>query len=255
MGMAGCASNPPGNGSGSTGGGSTITYPNSTGNWEMTATATKGVVPFSTIGGFINEQATGSSHPTTGAFMVQSTGCYAGIANIPMQGVIEGLRLHIVSFPLEGQTLDINGAKNTTSTQFTGSYTVTGGCGDGATGTITGTQYASLTGTYAGTFSGGQTISLTLSQFTLGTGDGVFLLGGSARLGGFTCFTSATMASSNGAVSGNTVVMNLAASADQNIVSSGTFDAAASKITLNSTQVTGGNCAGSLGAVTLSKQP
>ena len=219
----------------------------------MTATATKGVVPFNTLGGFVNEQTTGSSHPTTGAFMVQSTGCYSGIANIPMQGVVEGLRLHLVSFPLENQTLDINGAKNDSSTQFSGSYTVTGGCGDGATGTITGTQYPTLTGTFTGTFPGGQTISLTLSQFTLGTGDGVFLLGGSAKLGGFKCFTSATMASQNGAVSGNTVAINLAASANETIVSSGTFDVTASKITLNNTQVSGGNCAGNLGAVTLSK--
>lgn len=219
----------------------------------MTAVATKGTVPFNSLGGFINEQATASAHPTTGTFMVQSSGCYSNIANIPMQGVVQGLRLHLVSFPLENQTLDISGAKNDTSTQFTGSYTVTGGCADGATGTVTGTQYTALTGTYTGTFTGAQTISLVVTQFTLGTGDGIFLVSGSARLGGFSCFTTATLASQNGAVSGNTVVLNLVTNDKENIVMTGTFDVAASKISFTSAQVTGGSCAGNLGAVTLSK--
>jgi hypothetical protein len=256
--LIGCANPKSGSGSGTgTGTGtSTVTYPDSTGNWLIQATATSGSLPFSQLRGFINEQQTGTSHPTTGAFQVDSTGCFAQTEVVPMEGVVQGLRLHIVSFGLDQQVLDLSAAKDTTSTHFTGTYAVTGGSCDGAAGGVTGTRYTALTGTYAGTVPGSspsQTITLKLTQFGTGTGAGQFLLSGSAAVTGLSCLTTATLASTDGAVSGNQVQMHFKTSAGTTMDVTGTFDSAALAITVSNAVVGGTGCSANLGQLTLSK--
>lgn len=259
--LIGCANPKSGSGSGtSTGTGtSTVTYPSAIGNWLIQATATSGSLPFSQLRGFINEQQTGTSHPTTGAFQVDSTGCFAQVEVVPMEGVIQGLRLHIVSFGLDQQVVDLSAAKDTTSTHFTGSYAVTGGGCDGAAGTVTGTLYTALTGTYTGTVPGAspqQIVTLKLSQFSTGTGAGQFLFNsGSAEIIGLPCFTtSATLDQTASTVSGNQVQMHFKTSAGTTMDVAGTFDSAASTITVSSAVVGGTTgCSANLGQLTLSK--
>ena len=261
--LAGCSGNGTGSGSsgsGGTGGGTTTPPPNYkylTGNWEIVATSTAGTAPFSALAGFINEQATepGVSDVTTAALQVTPTSCYDNATSVPMQGQTEDTAIKLTSFPVNGQVLTIAGTKNAAATTFTGTYAVAGGCADGATGTLTGTQYAPLTGTYSGAITGkaAETMQLNLTQYTLGTGDGVFLDSGSATFTGFSCFTKGTLAAQNGAVIGSSVTLTFDTNDSQGAqaVLTGTIDAAADTLTLTSVDVTGGSCPGSLGAATL----
>jgi hypothetical protein len=250
--LFGCAKG-SGNGGSNSGGGSTVTYPDSTGNWVVTATATTGTLPFAKLSGYINEQQTGSAHPTTGTFQVDSTGCYAGVENVPTQGVIQGLRLHLVSFGLDQQVLDIAATKNTTSDGFTGTYSIKGGCADGTAGTVAGTRYNALTGTYTGTVAASspqQTVALKLTQFSTGTGNGQFLISGSATVQGVSCFSGGTLSSTNGMITGSHVQMHFTATQGATMDVVGDFDPAASAITASS--ITFGGCS-NLGPLTLSK--
>ncbi|WP_157178294.1 hypothetical protein [Terriglobus roseus] len=252
--ISGCSTN--GGGSGSGGGtGSTKTYPDSTGNWVVQATATSGTAPFTLLSGYINEQQTGTSHPTTGTFLPASTGCYAAAANVPMNGVIQGVRLHLVSFGLDQQVLDISAAKDDTSTHFTGTYSVTGGCADGTAGTVAGTRYSALTGTYRGSLSAdpATVVTLTLNQFALGTGEAKFLVSGFAVVAGQTCFTTGTLSTANGSVIGNHVQMSFLNSNGPKMDVTGEFDAEATTISVSGLLFTGAGCPTNVAQATLTK--
>jgi hypothetical protein len=78
-----------------------------------------------------------------------------------------------------------------------GSFTLTGSCP--AQGTITGTEYPALNGTYAGTLTSqksGQSfaISATFDQSTALNSRGFFNVNGTANLTGYPCMTSAAVA-------------------------------------------------------------
>ncbi len=257
-GLAGCATTGhPGSG----GGGSNPGYVYLTGNWQIETTNTTAPVPFTSLGGFINEQGDnpGVDDLTTAALLAKPGDCYLGAPTIPLQGATQGDHLGLHSFSVNGQFVTISATKDATATHLTGTYTVSGGCANGAAGTISGTKYAPLTGTYAGPINGSspaKTLQLTLSQYTTGTGDGVFLIGGSAVFNGFTCFTQGTMPSTSGSVSGSsaTLTFNTNDMSGAQVVLTGTFDPAAKTLTLSSVQVTGGSCSGPVGGATLTLQ-
>jgi hypothetical protein len=142
---------------------------------------------------------------------------------------------------------------------FSGTYSITGGCADGATGTASGTQYAALQGTYSGSIDGNsppETLNLNVAQYTQGTGDGAFLTSGTATFSGISCFSQGTLAAQNGTVIGNVVNLtfntNDPGGAQLNVV--GTIDTAAKTLTLTTIQVNGGSCPGSLGTAALTLQ-
>jgi hypothetical protein len=258
-GLSGCSGNSGGKpgGGGSTNPGANYIY--LTGNWEIQATSTAGTAPFTSLAGFINEQGQnpGVDDLTTAALQVQPSGCYVNATTVPLQGSTQGNDLSLLSFPVNGQTMTIKGTKDATATHFTGSYAIAGGCADGATGTLAGTQYAALSGTYSGAVTGdaAQTLQLSVTQFTQGTGDGVFLVSGSAVFSGFSCFTKGTLASEDGAVIGSAVKLTFATndSGGAQAVLTGTIDSAADTLTLSSIAVTGGSCPGAIGAAVLTK--
>jgi hypothetical protein len=180
-----------------------------------------------------------------------------GYTFIPLEGTVQGTAVGLHSFSVNGQYVTITATKNTKATQLTGTYSVSGGCANGAAGNITGTRYAILNGAYAGTIAGGgQSIQVNVAQNTQGTGSGNFFVSGSATFAGISCFTTGTMAAENGSIIGNTVVLNFATN-DPNgaqAVLTGQIDPAADTLTLSSVDVTGGSCAGSLGGATLTLQ-
>jgi hypothetical protein len=263
-GLAGCSGNSGGGGGskgGTGGGGSSAGYIYLSGNWEIQATPTSATTPFTALAGFINEQGQnpGVDDLTTAALQVQPSGCYVNATTIPLQGSTQGVDLSLLSFPVNSQFLTIKAKKDATATHLTGSYSISGGCADGATGTLTGTEYADLTGTYAGTVTGSnpaKTMQLDLTQFTQGTGDGVFLEQGSANFTGFACFTKGQLASQNGAVLGSAVSLTFTTNdtGGAQVVMTGTMDSAAQTLTLTSINVNGGTCPGAQGAATLTKQ-
>lgn len=235
-----------------------------TGNWVITATSTAGTSPFSTLMGFINEesQEPGTYDLTTAALQVtpSASSCYDSAIIVPFNGATEGTAIKLGSLSDNGQYITIAATKNSTATAFTGTYTISGGCAKGDAGTLAGTQYTALTGTYAATgltsaipgSTGSQGISLALSQYVQGTGSGTFLVSGTATFTGSACFTSGTMAATAGYVLGNTAVLTFTTNgaSTPDAILTGTFDVAADTLTLNSFQVTGGSCAGTSTATT-----
>lgn len=232
-----------------------------TGNWEFQATPTAGPTPFTALAGFINEQSQepGTYDLTTAAFQATPSACYDSAITIPLQGATENTALKLASFSVNGQYITFSGTKDTTATHLTGTYTISGGCAKGATGTLSGTRYAQLVGTYAGSIAGttpAQTMTLTLAQFVQGTGQGDFLISGNAVFTGSACFTKGTMAGTAGSVlgSGVSLTFNTDDASGAQVIVNGTFDPGATTITATSVQVTGGSCATTYTGATLAKQ-
>lgn len=236
------------------------------GNWEIQATpATGTTAPFTALGGYIYEQGNnpGVDDLTQAALQAQSpSSCYANASydtavTVPLTGSTQGADIRLASFAVNNQVLTIIGTKNSTATAFTGTYSVAGGCANGASGTVTGTEYDALTGTYTGSVTGnsGETMSLKLSQYSDGTGDGVFLVSGSATFTGFPCFTTGNLAAQNGGVAGSAVALTFTTNDAKGAqaVLTGTINPSAETLTINSITVTGGSCPGSIGAATLQK--
>ncbi|ADW71522.1 hypothetical protein [Granulicella tundricola] len=263
LGLGGCKVGSSG-GSGGTGGGGGTSDPNhvyATGNWQIQATPTKGVAPFTSLGGFINEQGTdpGINDLTTGAFQAQSTSCYVNTPTVPLQGAVLAYQLGLRSFAVDGQFLTISAAEDATVTHMTGTYSITGGCADGATGNLAGTKYAALSGTYKGSVTAGttpETMQLVLSQFQQGTGDGVFLVSGNASFTGFSCFNQASLASADGGIAGSAVNLSFVTNdpTSARLLLTGTITSDAKTFNVSSAMVTGGNCAGSIGTAVLTQQ-
>jgi hypothetical protein len=234
------------------------TFVSVTGNWELDATPSSGTPPFTVLSGFFNELGTNpaSGDYVSAALQVQSTTCYGASTSVPVQGLVAGNVLTLASFPVDGQEIAITATKNAAGTQMTGDYNIIGGCANGDEGTLVGTLYAPVNGTYSGTVqmaSSPETIQLTLAQSTQGTGTGESLVSGSAVFQGFSCFTSGTLQNTNSYVIGSTASLTFTTNemSGSQITMAGKIDPAADTVTLSSINVTGGSCSGSIGAATL----
>ncbi len=231
-----------------------------TGNWLFTLTQTSGPTPFSSLAGFINEtdQTPGTYDLTTSVFQSSpASNCYADATTIPSQGSTKGNDYFTSSFSVDGQFLYITATKNAAADQLTGTYLVTDGCAAESRGNLIGNKYATLTGTYSGQLGGvttTQNLQVDLTQATQGTGDGYFLMSGTATATGSPCFTSATVDAAGSTVVGNKVMITLDTTGGDatQVVLTGTFDITADTINFTSIQGTGsGSCSGSLGNATL----
>lgn len=234
-----------------------------TGNWEFQVTPDTGMrAPFTSMAGFINEQGQnpGNFDQSTAVFQIApAAGCYNNIPVIPLSGNVQGTTAKYSSFSVNGQYLSLTMTRNTAGDQLTGTYKDSGGCISGVTGTLTGTRYASLTGTYAGsigTTTLAPTVSVSTTQGGQGTGSGTTQLGGNATFTGFACFTKGSINTPESYVLGSNVVLTLNTSdpSGAQAILTGTFDSGASTITLTSVQITSGSCSGSYGTATLAKQ-
>jgi hypothetical protein len=248
----------------------TPSYQNLTGNWQIAVTAQSGPVPFTSLAGFIQEGTTLTStgySVTASLQLAQPSSCYtgAGTALIPAAGQYLGTALGLYSFTFDGQYLDTTSTVNSTGTQFTGTYVIEDGCAGALSsqGTIVGTRYANLTGTYTGPITGttpNETLALALTQSDTGNGDGTSTVTGTATLTGlaFACFTQGPLASSPSPPNPPSYVLGSAAqlvftdpTTNVQVTMVGTFDPTADTLTLSSINVSGGPCAGSLGTATL----
>ncbi len=229
-----------------------------TGNWEMHLSATAGALPFSTLSGFVDQQSSTSAQiPVVAALQPgQSSACFTNDTVIPLDGYTQPSFLGLYSFAINGQDVNLSLTPDDTDSSVTGSYNVEGGCQDGAAGTVNGTRYDPLSGTYTGSLSptsGSGSAELILLQSTAGTGVGTFPMSGSATFQDVPCFTTASVENSLSSVIGSSFTLVLAtdeASGSQ-INLSGTFDPAASTMTATTMTVTGGRCAGPLGTTPL----
>ncbi len=249
---------------GGSGGGSTappvVGYLFLTGNWEFQVTPGTGTtLPFTSFAGFINEQGQnpGNFDESTAVFQVNpAAGCYNNIPDIPLSGNVQGTKASYSGFSINGQYFNLNLTRNTAGNQLTGTYKDSGGCIGGSNGTVTGTKYSPLTGTYAGSIGANTpapTVSVTATQGGQGTGSGTTQLGGNATFTGFTCFTKGSINTPESYVLGSQVVLTLNTNdpTGAQAILTGTFDSGATTVTLTSVNVTSGSCSGNYGAATL----
>ena len=259
LGFSGCSTNSSG---GNGGGGGVIVdpYANITGNWQIDATPSGAATPFTALSGNLYEiNVNAVAHQTTAALLVQSTGCFADAGTVPLKGNVEQPKLSLTSFNVNGQILTLSATKDKAGKTFSGTYSIKGGCADGNTGTITGTKYSDLTGTFGGALAGDstKTVKLSLAQAALGTSGGTSLLTGSGTFTGFPCLTQERVEIGDSShVSGSSVSLLLTApgSSSTQVILLGTFLPDASSIDLASIQISGGSCAGTYGSLTLAKQ-
>ena len=225
------------------------------------ATPTSGTAPFVLLSGYFSESAhtAGQSDYLTLSVKVQSNTCFSDSPNLQFEGTADETGLGISSFPVNDQVLSVSATKDSTATHLSGSYRVTGGCADGETGTINGTKYSGLTGLYAGPVTGvagGGNIQIAVTQDPKGTADGLFFVTGKATFQGFPCFTAGTLSVPYGEVSGSSesLAFQTNETGGSQVILNGTFNAAASALSLTSINVLGGNCSGSFGAAQLTLQ-
>lgn len=233
-----------------------------TGNWEFQITPDTGTnAPFTSMAGFINEQGQnpGNLDQSTAVFQVApAAGCYDNIPVIPMSGNVQSTVASYSSFSVDGQYFSLKMTRNTAGNQLTGTYKDSGGCVKGVTGTVTGTRYSSLTGTYAGSIGSNApapTVSVTTNQSGQGTGSGTTQLSGNATFTGFTCFTKGSIDIPDTYVLGSAVVLTVNTNdpTHAQAILTGTFDSGATTISITSVNVTSGSCSGNYGTATLAK--
>ncbi len=233
-----------------------------TGNWVIQATSPSNSNPFTSLDGYVDEQSgdVGVNDLTTAALQAQQpSSCYLGATLIPLQGALQATSLGLRSFSVNGQFVTVTATKDATASHLTGTYSISGGCADGVTGTLTGTKYGVLTGIYKGSVSvniPAETIQLTLAQNVNGSGEGLFLETGSAIFTGFSCFTKGTIASGASSIIGNQVSLDIATddASGAKLLLTGTLNTAANLLSISSGTITGGSCAGPVSAASLALQ-
>ncbi len=232
-----------------------------TGNWQAAVSGATGSPVTSFAGSVTETSSTSDAGQYTMALLQFQGPCFVASPLLPLQGNIKAGTLSLDSYTVNGQTVHIQAGANTTGTAITGTYSVQGGCANGATGNFSAARYAALTGTFAGpvavTGSASVKANLTMMQGTDPTGSGTFLLTGTLSLAGTGCSLSATAATSMAnAVRGSQAMLTLTASDGSGGVAtiSGTFDPAAAIFTPTTLSVQGGSCAGSYGSSPLTRQ-
>ena len=229
-----------------------------TGNWQMNVTSSMGRPSFTALAGFIDETTnkTGTSDATNAVLQLTPDSCFVGGTTLPLTGTVTAGVVSLRSFSNTGQFVTIDGNEDAMATSFTGTFTIGGGCSNGASGTITGVRFDALTGTYTGSFTTAPAspgIVLIVQQSAFGDGRGFSPVTGNATFSGIPCFTNATLTAAGSAVIGSAVQLTFAASDGETVLLSGTMDPLASTVTLTTGQISGGSCSGALGAATLAR--
>jgi hypothetical protein len=226
--------------------------PSEIGNWQITATSTAGTSPFSALAGWIYEP-TDTTAATQSVFQAtpDKSTCFTSATILPSQGTLTGTALVLNGFSVNAQYVTINATQDATAAHLTGTYVVRGGCANGATGSLTGTRYAALTGTYQGALASGQSLVLMTTQDAYPNGIGQFPMSGSVTVNGSTCLTAATVDTTSSYVIGSAVSLALVSPAGLRLQLSGTFSEDATSISVASLTVTSGTCADTFSTGTL----
>jgi hypothetical protein len=252
----GCGSK-GGTGSGSTGSLPPTTPDTSlTGNWQFQAASTIDA-PFTSLSGFVNEEGiAGDATTTTASLQVQSTGCFSGVKVLDFEGFTKSPLVELNSFPSDSQVIsfDLN-QQCTAGASLCGTYSVVGGCGDKATGTVIGTKYALLTGMFSTSSTAPAGLQMTINQSAQGTGQGNFQVSGSMSFTGISCATSGTIDPTQSFLSGSTLqlVVTINAIGSPQLTMYANVNSAATTIALTNVTFAGSSCFQSLNAASLSK--
>jgi hypothetical protein len=145
--LCGCAAGPKGGRGG--GEGILVTPPevitNIAGNWNFSTTSTVSAPPL-TFAGSISQ----SRHSITGAVHVNGSNCFDQLPTVSLTGKLKGSDITLTSAAVAGQVTIFTG--HITENEFTGTYTIRGGCADGDQGNVSGIKIDALSTYFTGTF-------------------------------------------------------------------------------------------------------
>ena len=226
------------------------------GNWSMAATSNGSAGSFN-IGGNLSQS--GSSLAGT-MYVVGS--CISTSEQVAFTGSVSGSNVTLSSSGGSGQVITLN--LTGTASSLTGTYTVSGGCDTGDSGTVVATPVASVTGTWNapivndGNGDPNVTLSMALTEATTASTNGSFALTGTLTYTGSTCSVTGTITQAS--ITGHYVVIN--ANTVEYDGSSGSFtytqgllNNPSSPTTMTGTyNVIEGLCDGDLATVTFTKQ-
>jgi hypothetical protein len=187
--------------------------------------------------------------------------CVSASTNILLTGSVSGAnQMTLVSSPFNGTTLTLKGdvAANGKG-MANASWSFAGGnCAVLGTADVTATNYSEVAGTYSGNFidnSGNPiAVSALLQQTTQPDGNGQFSLSGSATFPSNSCFVQQPTVTTS-AVTGSSLSMTYTDSASGAALTAlGTFNSAATQLTITNWTIAGGSCDGDAGTGSLTEQ-
>lgn len=234
---------------------------NLSGNWQASLSPAVNTAALSSAAGYINQAGakTATGQFTTSVLQIAGD-CFIAAPLIPLQGNNNAGAVTLDSYTVNGQTVHLVLAADATASSLTGTYSVNGGCANGATGSVTANRYAPLTGTYTGTLnsgaSAGPAVTMNVTQNVNGTGGGTFLLTGTLSVTGTGCTMQGTAAAAqSNYAQGSRMQISFPATdgSGSTTTVTGTFDPAATTIGNVSLSVAGNSCAGLTASGTLKR--
>ena len=180
------------------------------GNWQLNTTSTTGMPPAKIVGSIAE-----SGGSVTGAVHVDDSTCFDPLTTIGLTGTLTGGDVSITSTPVKGQVITLTGTitVNNYTDVFNGTYTITGGCGDGDKGTVTGI-FIYLENSLDGTFTTSQqqtfTVSGALDQYSKPSLDGSFGITGTAAFSAPSCLSSSSATITPGTLSSGSFILGTA---------------------------------------------
>lgn len=192
---------------------------------------------------------------------LSGTSCVAAQTNILLTGSVDGNNdLVLVSSPFGGTTLTIKGQVAGNGKGIAGAnWSFAGGnCAALGKANVTATNYTQIGGTYNGTFldaSGNQLpVSALLQQTSQPDSNGQFSLSGTAQFPSNTCFVQQPSVTSS-LVTGSSLSMTYTDPGSGAVLTAaGSFNSAATQLTITSWSIAGGSCDGLSGTGSLTLQ-
>jgi hypothetical protein len=248
------------------------------GNWSVAATSTAVLAPIHQLGNskrlspnvsnvsfYAGGNLTQTGTNVAGTMYIYGSLCFDSSSRIAFTGTVNGTKVTLTSASVNGQVITVTATGTSTSatSALTGTYTVTGGCDDGDSGTLTASAVAPITGTWTGTLTNctdgplgcvPATISIDLTEATTASSDGTFALTGPVTYTTSSCSSNGTI--SAGSIAGPYVHLNDTPNDTGSFDYSFAFlDSTSAPANMTGTyQVSGGNCDGAQATLTLTKQ-
>ena len=224
-----------------------------TGNWSF-APAASAVT--------LNLGFTQGAYETVSAVAhLNGTSCVSPATNILLTGSVGGTnQMMLISAPFNGTILTLKGSVTPDGKAIGGAtWTFAGGnCASIGSASVTATDYSEISGTYNGTFldgSGNQLpVSAFLEQTTEPDQNGQFSLSGSASFPNNGCFSQQPTLTTS-LVTGSSLSMTYTDPGSAAVLTaSGTFNSAATQLTIANWSISGGPCNGDSGTGSLTEQ-
>lgn len=200
----------------------------------------------------------GSYETVSAVGRLEGTSCAGTGTDILLTGSVDGdNNATLISSAFGGTTLTIKGQVAANGKGMAGAtWAFAGGaCASLGTGNVTATNYNTIGGTYLGTFTDANNnpigVSTFLQQTTQPDPNGQFSMSGSATFPANMCFTQQPTVTS-ALVTGDSLSVTLTDPGSGAVLTaSGTFNSAATQLTIASWKIVGGSCNGDSGTGSL----